>query len=260
MNFNTVYKPEQSIPAARHVMKQGRDYLIFPLDVSSEPDARQLVHMLHDHVGMFKIGLELFIRSGPDLVRWVGAQARGGVFLDLKLHDIPVTVRRAMQAVADLPVALATVHCGENAAMLEAAVNGGAGKVGVLGVTVLTSVGASDLRAAGYADAMSRDVGRLVLHKAAMAKAAGCTGVVCSGWEVKAIKSSLGKDFMTVTPGIRPDWGDETQDDQKRVMTPAMAVLGGADYLVIGRPIRDAVDPAAAADRIAAEIDAALRA
>jgi orotidine-5'-phosphate decarboxylase len=103
-------------------------------------------------------------------------------------------------------------------------------------------------------------VGRLVLHKAAMAKAAGCTGVVCSGWEVKVIKSSLGKDFMTVTPGIRPDWGGETQDDQKRVMTPARAVLNGADYLVIGRPIRDAVDPAAAADRIAAEIDAALRA
>lgn len=240
-------------------MKQGRDYLIFPLDVASEAEARQLVRLLHDHVGMFKIGLELFVRSGPELVRWVGGKARGAVFLDLKLHDIPVTVERAMQAVAALPVSLATVHCGENAAMLEAAVRGGAGKVGVLGVTVLTSVGASDLRAAGYAGAMIQDMRRLVLHKAAMAKAAGCRGVICSGWEAKAIKSGLGKDFVAITPGIRPDWGGKLRDDQKRVMTPAMAVQNGADYLVIGRPIRDAVDPAAAADRIAAEIDAALR-
>ena len=239
-------------------MKKGKDYLIFPLDVPTDHAARQLVHILHLHVGMFKIGLELFVRSGPALVQWVGEHTGKGVFLDLKLHDIPVTVERAMRAVADLPVALATVHCAENLTMLKAAVDGSAGKVGVLGVTVLTSVGASDLRAAGYADSMTQDVHRLVLHKAAMAKEAGCKGIVCSGQEVGLVKSRMGNAFMAVTPGIRPDWGGNPEDDQKRVVTPAMAVSGGADYLVIGRPIRDADDPAAAADRIAGEIESVL--
>ena len=239
-------------------MKQGKDFLIFPLDVSSDQAARQLVMQLYRQIGMFKIGLELFIRSGPALVRWIGEQTGKGVFLDLKLHDIPVTVERAMRAIADLPVALTTVHCGENRAMLEAAVAGSGGKIGVLGVTVLTSVGASDLRAAGYADAMCADVSRLVLHKAAMAKASGCAGVVCSGREVSVIKTHMGTSFLAVTPGIRPDWGDRPADDQKRVVTPSMAVGAGADYLVVGRPIRDAADPPAAAARIAAEIDAVL--
>ena len=239
-------------------MKQGKDYLIFPLDVDSEHAARRLVRDLYAHIGMFKIGLELFVRTGPALVQWIGEHTGGSVFLDLKLHDIPVTVERAMRAIADLPVALATVHCGENRAMLEAAVNGSGGRVAVLGVTVLTSVGPSDLRAAGYAGDISEDVGRLVLHRAAMAKDAGCAGIVCSGQEAGLIKTRLGKAFMTVTPGIRPDWGDRPGDDQKRVVTPVMAVSDGADYLVIGRPIRDAADPAAAADRIADEIDRAL--
>jgi orotidine-5'-phosphate decarboxylase len=239
-------------------MRQGKDYLIFPLDVSSDQVARQLVRNLHAHIGMFKIGLELFVRSGPGLVQWIGEHTGRSVFLDLKLHDIPVTVERAMQGIADLPVALTTVHCGENCAMLEAAVNGSAGKVGVLGVTVLTSVAASDLRAVGYAQAMAEDVSRLVLHRATMAKDAGCVGIVCSGREAGLIKARLGKAFMAVTPGIRPDWADQAKDDQKRVVTPAMAISDGADYLVIGRPIRDAADPAAAADRIAAEIDQIL--
>jgi orotidine-5'-phosphate decarboxylase len=239
-------------------MKQGKDYLIFPLDVASDQAARQLVRNLHNHIGMFKVGLELFIRTGPGLLRWIGDHTGGGVFLDLKLHDIPVTVERAMQGIADLPVALTTVHCGENPAMLKAAVKGAAGKVRVLGVTVLTSVGASDLRDAGFGSAMTEDVGRLVLHRAAMAKTAGCAGVVCSGREAGMIKSRMGRDFLAVTPGIRPLSGEMAPDDQKRVVTPARAVSDGADYLVIGRPIRDAADPAAAADRIAEEIDAAL--
>ena len=239
-------------------MKQAKDYLIFPLDVPSEEDARELVQKLHTHVGMFKVGLELFVRTGPALVRWIGAYTGKEIFLDLKLHDIPVTVKRAMRAVADLPVALATVHCGENRDMLRAAVDGAGPKVGVLGVTVLTSVGSSDLQAAGYADEMARDLNRLVLHKAAMAKETGCAGIVCSGKEAGLIKARMGKEFMTVTPGIRPAWDAESEDDQKRVVTPAMAVASGADYLVIGRPIRDAADPAAAADRIASEIDAVI--
>lgn len=241
------------------VMKQGKDYLIFPLDVPSGGTARQLVSQLYHHVGMFKIGLELFVHTGPDLVSWITEHTGAGIFLDLKLHDIPITVERAMRGIADLCVKLATVHCGENRTMLEAAVNGSGGQVGVLGVTVLTSVVASDLRSAGYADDISDNLSRLVLHKAAMAKEAGCAGIVCSGREVELIKKQMGSSFLTVTPGIRPDWSDAgKKDDQKRVVTPAMAVAKGSDYVVIGRPIRNAADPVAAAARIAEEIDAVL--
>jgi orotidine-5'-phosphate decarboxylase len=236
-------------------MKRGKAYIVFPLDVAGAEEAKQLVARLHEDVGMFKIGLELFIRSGPGLVQWMCANASAGIFLDLKLHDIPATVRRAMQGIAELKVALTTVHCGESAAMLAAAVEGSQGKVGVLGVTVLTSVSAADLRVAGYAEDKTADMGRLVLHKARMAKDAGCAGVVCSGHEAAKIKARLGQDFLTVTPGIRPSWAGGGKDDQKRVMTPAQAVAQGADYLVIGRPIRDAADPVAAARRIAAEIE-----
>lgn len=239
-------------------MKQGKDYIIFPLDVASDPAARQMVRLLNNHIGMFKIGLELFIRTGPGLLHWIGEHTGGRVFLDLKLHDIPATVERAMRGITDLPVALTTVHCGENRTMLEAAVRGAAGKVGVLGVTVLTSVGASDLQDAGFSQMVAGDVGRLVQHRAAMAKASGCAGVVCSGQEAALIKSTMGPSFMAVTPGIRPLSGQADRDDQKRVVTPARAVSDGADYLVIGRPIRDAADPAAAADSIAAEIDGVL--
>jgi orotidine-5'-phosphate decarboxylase len=239
-------------------MKKGKDYLIFPLDVPSGGTARQLVSKLHKHVGMFKIGLELFIHTGPDLVRWITEHTGAGIFLDLKLHDIPVTVERAMRGVADLSVKLATVHCGESRNMLQAAVTGGGGKVRVLGVTVLTSVVASDLRSAGYADDITEDLSRLVLHKTNMAKEAGCAGVVCSGKEVELIKSKMGDAFLTVTPGIRPDWSGSGKDDQKRVVTPSTAVAKGSDYVVIGRPIRDADDPVKAAARIAEEIDSVL--
>ncbi len=109
----------------------------------------------------------------------------------------------------------------------------------------------------GYGPAMSDDLGRLVLHKALMAKAAGCAGIVCSGREVATIKGRLGQSFLAVTPGIRPNWGTASMDDQKRVVTPAMAVSRGADYLVIGRPIRESSNPVDAARRIAEEIDAA---
>ena len=239
-------------------MTSAKDRIVFPLDVPSEQEARQWVDRLKDHVGMFKVGLELFIRSGPALVAWITQTSGARVFLDLKLHDIPETVRRAMESVSALSVDLVTVHCGESRAMLEAAVQGAAGKVRVLGVTVLTSVSARDLEAAGYLQAASPDMTRVVLQRAGMARTAGCAGVVCSGREAGAIKSSFGSDFLAVTPGIRPDWGGKGKDDQQRVVTPAMAVADGADYLVIGRPIRDAADPVAASQRIAHEIEAAL--
>lgn len=237
-------------------MREPRDYLIFPLDVPTRTEAEQLVRRLAGHVGLFKVGLELFIRSGPELIRWIQAESDAGIFLDLKLHDIPMTVARAMEAIVALEVDMATVHCGESARMLQAAVKAARGKTRVLGVTVLTSVAAEDLRRSGFAPELARSVDALVQRRAAAAQAAGCAGVVCSGWEAAAIKRSLGKDFLAVTPGIRPAWETVGPDDQRRVMTPAEAVRNGADYIVIGRPIRDATDPAQAARQVAAEIAA----
>jgi len=237
-------------------MKHAKDTIIFPLDVPSLASARRYVELLADSVGMFKVGLELFIQSGPEIINFIKTSSPAGIFLDLKLHDIPATVGRAMARVADLGVDVATVHCGETPQMLEAAVAGSSGKVGVLGVTVLTSVSSADIDAAGFAKEFSADMFKLVLKRAAMAKAAGCAGVVCSGQEVKMIKESLGKDFIAITPGIRPAWDAVAQDDQQRITTPAQAIQNGSDYLVIGRPIRDAADPKEAALRIAEEIEA----
>lgn len=235
-------------------MKQAKDYIIFPLDVATVAEARRYAIALKSSVGMFKVGLELFIRSGPEIIHMIRSESGAGIFLDLKLHDIPETVRRAMAVVADLGVALATVHCGESPAMLEAAVAGSGGKVGVLGVTVLTSVSAQHIESAGFREEFSQDLPRLVLKRAMAAKAAGMAGIVCSGLEVNTIKNGVGGEFICVTPGIRPAWEFSGMDDQHRVATPAEAVRNGSDYIVIGRPIRDAKDPMAAADRIAEEI------
>lgn len=240
-------------------MRRPADYIIFPLDVASRREAKSLVAMLARHVGMFKIGLELFIRHGPELIPWIRSQHGTAVFLDLKLHDIPVTVERAMRSVAALDVALATVHCGESPRMLAAAV-AGAGVTGVLGVTVLTSVTNADLQQTGLVGADDHGLEKLVLHRAAMAHESGCAGVVCSAQEAGLIKARWGQDFLAVTPGIRPAWDGVGQQDQKRVVTPAAAIRQGADYLVIGRPIRDAADPRDAARRVADEIGAALSA
>ena len=235
-------------------MKQAKDYIIFPLDVASTDEARRYVELLADRVGLFKVGLELFIRSGPDIVRFINSAGAAGVFLDLKLHDIPVTVFRAMAGIAELGIQFATVHCGESMNMLEAAVDGSRGQVNILGVTVLTSVSAEDLQAAGYRSSYYRDISGLVLQKAQMAKTAGFAGVVCSGLEAPIIKQHLGDTFVTVTPGIRPQWAADKKDDQQRITTPARAVRNGSDYMVIGRPIRDAADSREAAMRVADEI------
>jgi orotidine-5'-phosphate decarboxylase len=239
-------------------MRQPKDYIIFPLDVPSLDEAKHYVGLLSDHVGLFKVGLELFIRSGPEIVRYINKTGVAGVFLDLKLHDIPATVSRAMAGIADLGVKFATVHCGDSQKMLEAAVDGSAGKVDILGVTVLTSVSAADIEAAGYQPDYYSDLSELVVKKAAMAKAAGCAGIVCSGLEAAMIKSRLGDYFATVTPGIRPQWSLDEQYDHARVTTPARANKNGSDYLVIGRPIRDAADPVQAAIKVAEEVEAAI--
>jgi orotidine-5'-phosphate decarboxylase len=239
-------------------MKKGKDYIIFPLDVATLDAAKKYVGLLADSVGLFKVGLELFIRGGPEIIDFIHSQTTARVFLDLKLHDIPATVGRAMARIADLGVAFATVHVGETRRMLEAAVEGSGGKVGILGVTVLTSVTAKDLESAGYRQALFNDLPQMVLQRAQRAYQAGCAGVICSGLEARQIKVRLGKDFLAVTPGIRPAWTLTAKEDQQRIATPARAITAGADYLVIGRPIRDAEDPRQAAIRIAEEIEDAL--
>lgn len=239
-------------------MRKAKDYLIFPLDFKSLEEAGEYITLLSTRIGMFKVGLELFIRTGPKIIRMIRDAGPAGIFLDLKLHDIPITVQRAMNGIAELGVSLTTVHCGEAPEMLEAAVAGSGGNVKVLGVTVLTSVTHENIRQAGFTSQFSSDLPALVLKRAAMAKAAGCAGVVCSGEEAGMIKHRLGQQFLTVTPGVRPVWSRLEHDDQQRVVTPRQAVLNGSDYLVIGRPIRDDQDPASAAQRIVDEIDSVL--
>lgn len=239
-------------------MRPAKDYIAFGLDVPSLKEAREYIQCLSAYIGMFKIGLELYIQSGPEIIRFIKSTGSTPIFLDLKLHDIPATVLRAMQRIAALGISYATVHCGESPAMLAAAVKGAGDKVGVVGVTVLTSVSGEDLRQAGFKEGYAADVSALVRQRAAMAKSAGCSGVVCSGLEVAQIKRQLGENFLAITPGIRPQSETKAIDDQKRVTTPAQAVRAGADYLVIGRTIRDADDPRRAAMRIAREIESVL--
>jgi orotidine-5'-phosphate decarboxylase len=237
-------------------MKSGKEYIIFAMDVESIKDAEHFIKALSHHVAMFKVGLELFVRSGPEIIRIIKEQSGAGVFLDLKLHDIPATVGRTMKVIADLGVTLTTIHCGESGHMLKTAVSASSGKVGVLGVTVLTSVSENDLMDSGFKDQYVQDMQSLVMKRAGLARDSGCNGVVCSALEVAEIKKKFGRQFLAVTPGIRPFWECDKKDDQKRVVTPSMAIQSGADFLVIGRPIRDAGNPVEAAIKIAEEIDA----
>lgn len=236
-------------------MKEAKDRIVFPLDLPTKEEAVRYIDALSGSVGMFKVGLELFIQTGADLIEYIKTSGGAEVFLDLKLHDIPVTVNRAMDRISRMGVKFVTVHCGESRDMLEAAVRGGRGRVNVLGVTVLTSVSEQDILNSGFRKMYARDVSRLVFKRAAQAKQAGCAGIVCSGLEVAGVKKEFGKEFLAVTPGIRPGAEAMDQDDQQRVTTPRQAVQNGSDYLVIGRPIRDAADPRAAALNIAREIE-----
>ncbi len=213
--------------------------LIFPLDVPTLEEARAWVERLRGHVGMFKLGLQLFSAHGPGAVREV-TRAGGRIFLDMKLHDIPATVEGAARALRGLDLAMLTVHAQGGKAMLEAAVAGAGEGVCVLAITRLTSLPASIDE---------------VAEAARCAREAGCGGVVCAGPEVAAVREALGPELTIVCPGVRPAGADA--GDQVRVATPAEAVRAGADHLVIGRPIRDHADPVAAADALLAEALAA---
>ncbi|MDY6824918.1 MAG: orotidine-5'-phosphate decarboxylase [Thermodesulfobacteriota bacterium] len=239
--------------------KTAKDYLVFALDVPTINEAERYIRLLAGHVGMFKVGLELFIREGRAIVDLIREAGPAGVFLDLKLHDIPATVYRAMAVIAGMGVDLTTVHCTGQKDMLKAARDAAGDAVGVLGVTVLTSVSADDIHEAGFSREFSADISRLVDMRATMAAESGFAGIVCSPLEAAGVKQKFGSRFLAVTPGVRPVQYGVAGDDQHRVLTPHAAVRNGADYLVIGRPIRDAADPRAAADSICRQIEEGLR-
>jgi orotidine-5'-phosphate decarboxylase len=236
---------------------QPRERLIFPLDVPNKTEAEKLISLLKDHVGLFKVGLELFVAEGPAFLRFLAETARVEYFLDLKFHDIPATVARAQARIKRGP-RLTTIHVDQGSTMLRAMVASLKNGAKVLGVTVLTHLGPDDLEALGFASQYVKDPSQLVLLRARLAQAAGCDGVVCAGTEAQAVKAACGPEFLVVCPGIRPAWAAVPGDDQKRVMTPYEAIKAGADYIVVGRPIRLAPDPAAAAHQVVAEIEQGL--
>jgi orotidine-5'-phosphate decarboxylase len=228
----------------------ARDRLIFALDVPTSDEAERLLSRVGDSVTLIKVGLELYTAAGPEMVRRLIARGKR-IFLDLKFLDIEETVRRATARVAEMGVEFLTVHANRKA--LTAAVQGrGQSRLRVLAVTVLTNFDGNDLREMG----IQRTIEDLVTARAALAAEVGCDGVVASGEEPAAIRRKVGSRLLIVTPGVRP--AGKRTDDHARVTTPAQAISAGADYLVIGRPIRDAADPAAAAAAILAEMQAAF--
>lgn len=230
------YLSKKPIPAAER--------LIFALDVPDRDHARRLVGFLGDSVRFYKLGLELFMAGGYfELVDWLRGQGKK-VFVDLKFFDVPETVRSAVRQLKKYDATFTTVH--GNDAILEAAVEV-KGRIKILAVTVLTSLDQHDIEDLGF----QCDIEKVVLSRAKRALALGCDGVISSGLEVARLREELGDRFIVVTPGIRPV---ANQDDQKRTVDVEQAFHNGADYIVVGRPIRDAEDPRAAAESIQSRI------
>jgi orotidine-5'-phosphate decarboxylase len=226
----------------------ARERLIFAMDVPDAGAARRLADTLGDSVSFYKLGLEVFMSGGGfELLDWLVGRSKR-VFVDLKFFDVPATVASAVRNLRNRGVTFTTVH--GNQAIMEAAV-AAAGDVGVLAVTVLTSLDRGDLDDLGF----RCDVEALVLSRARRALAAGCAGVVSSGLEAKLLRANVDDRLIVVTPGIRPV-ENRPADDQKRVVGVDEAFSNGADYIVVGRPIRDAADPRAAAESIQATIAA----
>jgi orotidine-5'-phosphate decarboxylase len=225
----------------------GHAPIAVALDAPDLETAARWAGLVTPHVSTLKIGLELYLRYGPEVVASVRGASGVQIFLDLKLHDIPATVAAAARAVARLRPALLTVHAAAGTAAIRAAADAAPG-TRVVAVTVLTSLGEADLQRIGLAGPASDAVRRL----AALAVDAGARGLVCSPHEVAAVRSEVGDDILLVTPGVRPAGADT--HDQARVATPEEALRAGADLLVIGRPITGAADPGAAAGAIAASL------
>jgi orotidine-5'-phosphate decarboxylase len=237
----------------------AKDKLIVALDLPNAAAAAQLAEKLRGRAGMFKVGSELFTAEGPVLARYLVANGIR-VFLDLKFHDIPNTVRAATREAARMGVSMLNVHASGGRAMMAAAAESAREASGalriprplLLGVTVLTSLASEDLREIGIAGRPEDAVARL----ARLAQSAGLDGVVASPREITAIRRACGPTFVIVTPGIRPATADV--NDQARIATPASAIRAGADFLVVGRPITAAPDPVAAAEAVVAEMEKSL--
>jgi len=222
--------------------------IIAALDLPDAEGALKLAEAIAPAVGAFKIGKELFVSAGPDIVKRV-RDTGASVFLDLKFHDIPNTVAKAVASAVRLNVQMLTVHASGGTAMLKAAVQAAGDGPLVLGVTVLTSMDESDLAEVG----LQKSPADQVTHLAQLATKAGLKGLVCSPKEIAPLREVLPREVQLVTPGIRPAGSDT--GDQKRVMTPADAIGAGANWLVIGRPIYGADNPRAAAEGILERLD-----
>ncbi len=235
----------------------AQERLVLALDVDSLEKAEELVDKLSNYVGVFKIGSQLFTAEGPKVVEMVN-QKGGKVFLDLKFHDIPNTVAGAAEAATELGVYIFDVHASGGAEMMRSAVEAskrisltsGKRRSLILGVTILTSLNQEILeKELGITARVEEQVRRL----AKLAQAAGLDGVTASSWEIAEIRKACGRDFIILTPGIRP--AGKSFGDQKRIMTPQEAIKLGADFLVIGRPITEASDPVEATKKILKEME-----
>src|SRR5271165_1479696 len=231
------------------IQQDPRQRLIVALDVSTAAAARQIVAALGDSALTYKVGMQLYTAEGPQVVRDLVASGRR-VFLDLKYHDIPNTVGAAVTEAAKLGVSMLTVHASGSGKMLRAAVDAAKARPGlmVLAVTVLTSMDGNDLEKIGVRGTVEDSVVRL----ATIALANGCQGVVASAREASRLRAELGNAFAILTPGVRP--AGSAVGDQVRVVTPAEAIASGASYVVVGRPITEAADPAAEARAILGQI------
>ncbi len=222
---------------------QPTERLIFALDVPNEKEARNLVEILGDAVNFYKVGLELFISGNYfNLINWLSSKKHKKIFADLKFFDVPETVRSAIRQLHNKGITFTTVH--GNDSILEAAVKE-KGDLRILAVTVLTSLDQKDIEDLGF----KVDIKSLVLSRAKRALEIGCDGVISSGLEAPELRKSLGERFLIVSPGIRPVF-NKVADDQKRTVDIEEAFYNGADYIVIGRPIKKAPDPRAAAEAI----------
>lgn len=232
-----------------------KEKLVFALDVPNYIEAEELVKELKDYVGVFKVGKELFTAEGPEIFKMIKKYG-GDIFADMKYNDIPNTVASAARVLVNHGVEIFNIHANGGYEMIKAtreAIEDEAAKLGkkrpiLLAVTVLTSLTDDDMKMMNINETAKEHV----LTLAKLAKSAGADGVVCSPQEVDIIKENIGKDFITLTPGIRPAWS--VKGDQKRIMTPAQAIEKGTDYIVVGRPIKDAENRAEAAKKVLEEM------
>lgn len=227
-------------------MTTAADKIIVALDVPSQKEAMKLVTDLHSSVAMFKVGLQLYTAAGAGIVGGISFISR--IFLDLKLHDIPNTVGKAVESAGTRAVEMLTIHLSGGAEMIRAATAAAKGKTLILGVTVLTSANEQTLRETGISEGINEHVLRL----ARLGVENGIDGIVASPHEIKALRAEFGQRIKIVVPGIRPSWAEAA--DQKRFMTPRQAIEAGADYLVIGRPITAHENPQEALEKILREL------